>query len=176
MTFRSVFKFVVILALVFAIAGGYGVFTAKASMKSGSSARGVTGVSPAVASPNVKLSKTRNVFGESGLTLAVGDFTLIDGTDISCPDTCYIAADNYLQVLASADSNIAIVSQVDGNFIGVGAFLGPVGTDYQASSWSDFPDFTFPSGNHSVQTYAYMRDAEAQAFWYSFTYRAYKIP
>ena len=175
MTFRNVFKFVVTLALVFALAGGYGVFTAKASMKSASSVRG-TGVSTAVATPNVKISKTRNVFGDSGVTLAPGVLTLIDGTDISCPDSCYFEADNNQQVLASATSNIALLSAVDGNFIGLGAFLGPAGTDYQAFSWTDFSESSFPSGSHSIVTYAYSRDADALAVWYNFTYRAYKVP
>ena len=123
MTTRSAFKFAVILALVFALAGGYGVFTAKASMKSASSVLGGTERIPTVVSPVEKLAKTVIVQGESGAFLPTATFTLIDGATISCPAPCSFQGDNWLQVLSSATSNLALLTAVDGNFIGLGRSL-----------------------------------------------------
>jgi hypothetical protein len=172
MTSRSAFRFVVTLALVFAVAGAYGIFTAKASMKSASSVLGVRGA-PSTVSGVETPRRVRVAQGESFASLPVGTFTLIDGAAITCPSgTCSYGGDNNQQVQASATSNIAILTSVDGTFIGVGPYLGPVSTDFEAKQWSDFASGYAP-GSHLVQTWVYMRDAAATAYWYNFKYTIY---
>ena len=172
MTSRSAFRFVVTLALVFAVAGAYGIFTAKASGSSSASARIVEGAPPPTASAAETLAKTVVVQGESFLDLPPATFVAIDGTTIRCPRTCSFGGENKQQVLATATSNIAILTSVDGTFIGVGPYLGPVTTDYEAKQWSDFGS-GFSAASHSLQTWVYMRDADATAYWYTFNYRVY---
>lgn len=169
MTSRSAFRFVVTLALVFAVAGAYGIFTAKAA---GSSSARVVNNQPPTASAAETLAKTVIVQGESFASLPAGTFVAIDGTTIRCPRTCSFGGENNQQVLASSSSNIAILTSVDGTFIGVGPYLGPVSTDYEAKQWSDFGS-GFSAASHSLQTWVYMRDAAATAYWYTFNYRVY---
>jgi hypothetical protein len=175
---RSVFKFAVVLALAIAVVGAYGVFTnAKASAGSAASATGAT-TSPLTLSPATVLKKERFAQGDSGASLGVGAFTLIDGTSLTCPGTsgtCTYSGSNHLQIAASAQSNWTLLTTVDGNFIGDGGpFLGQTsGTDYSSSSWTDNAS-GFGFGSHSIQTYAYMRDNPATAVFYNFDYRVFK--
>jgi hypothetical protein len=173
MTSRNIFKFVVTLALVFAVAGACGIFTAKASTSSASSVRSLN--LPPTASGKEVLNRSKFVFGESGAALAVGAFTLIDGTSLACPGpgTCTYASNEWLQLAASATSNWALVSELDGNFIGTGPFLGPIGTDFTAGSWSESSTHA-AAGTHLIQTFGYMRDNTGTAFNYNFDYRVYK--
>jgi hypothetical protein len=174
MTSKNVFKFVVTLALVFAIAGAFGVFTAKASHKSFSSATHL--MAPRTASAKETLKKSVFVTGSSGAALPVGTFTTIDGATLGCPGsgTCTYETENHLQIDASATSNWALLTTLDGSFIGDGGpYLGPVGTDYSAGSWSDVST-PVGAGSHALQTQAYMRDNAGTAFNYSFNYRVYK--
>jgi hypothetical protein len=175
-TIRNAFKFVVTLTLVFAVVGAYGVFTAKASMGSASSVISVN--HPPAATARTVLKGTKVVSGSSGVALPAGTFTTIDGTTLGCPGlsgtTCTYEVENYLQILASATSNWALLTTIDGNFIGQGGpFLGLVGTDFTAGSWSDVGT-SFAVGPHSIATLAYMRDNAATAYNYSFNYRVYK--
>lgn len=174
MTTRNLFKFVVTLALVFAVAGGYSVFTAKASMESHSSVRGAN--NPPTASVKETLRRTIITAGESGVALPAGTFVTIDGTSFPCaaPGTCVYQAENWLQISASATSNWALLTTLDGNFIGQGGpYLGPVGTDFTGGSWSDFST-PVNHGPHTIQTQAFMRDQAGTAFNYNFNYRVYK--
>jgi hypothetical protein len=122
----------VTLALAIAMAGAYGVFSdAKASADSAASAIGNNNSpdSPETATPATGLKKTRLVFGDSGRSLAVGTFVLIDGTTLTCPGTsgtCTYSGSNWLQIDANATSNWTLATAVDGNLIGVGPFLGPL--------------------------------------------------
>ncbi len=174
MTIRNAFKFAVTLALVFAVVGAYGVFTAKASMESISSVRGVN--HPPTVSGNKTLKKTVFASGFSGVSLPVGTFVTIDGAKFSCgaPTTCTYQAENWLQIGASATSNWALLTTLDGSFIGDGGpYLGPVGTDFTGGSWMDVSTSVGP-GSHTLQTQAFMRDASATAFNYSIVYQQYK--
>jgi hypothetical protein len=177
MTARSLFKFAVTLALAIAMAGAYGVFSdAKASADSAASALGNNN-SPATLTPATVLKKTRFAFGDSGANLPVGTFVLIDGTTLTCPGTsgtCTYSGSNWLQIDANATSNWTLLTAVDGTFIGVGGpFLGPVGTDFSANSWTDARS-GFPFGSHTIQTFAYMRDSTATARNYTFEYKVFK--
>ena len=174
MTTRNLFKFVVTLALVFAVAGGYSVFTAKASMESVSSVRGIA--APPVTTGKEILNRTKILSGSSGVALPTGSFVVIDGVNLACPSpgTCTYSAENWLQVNASATSNWAILTQIDGTFIGQGGpYLGTVGTDFVGGSWSD-TGTGFTPGNHLVQTVGFMRDQPGTAFNYNFVYHVYK--
>jgi hypothetical protein len=175
-TIRNAFKFVVTLTLVFAVVGAYGVFTAKASMGSASSVIGVN--HPPAATARTVLKGTKVVSGSSGAALPAGTFVTIDGTTLGCPGpsgtTCTYETENYLQIAASATSNWAILTTIDGFFIGQGGpYLGPVGTDFTGGSWSDVGTF-FAPGSHAIATVAFMRDNAGTAFNYSFNYRVYK--
>jgi hypothetical protein len=176
MTARSLFKFAVTLALAIAMAGAYGVFSdAKASADSAASALGNNN-SPDTATPATALKKTRFVFGDSGRSLAVGTFVLINGTTLTCPGTsgtCTYSGSNWLQIDANATSNWALATAVDGNLIGVGPFLGPVGTDFSANSWTDAQS-GISFGSHTIQTFAFMRDNTATARNYTFEYKVFK--
>jgi hypothetical protein len=169
----KILKCVVVLTLTIAVAGG--ILTAKASRKSFASATHLT--PPPAASKKVTLQKSIFVSGFSGVSLPVGTFTTVDGTTLKCPGTsgsCIYESENHLQILSSAASNWAILTTVDGTFIGDGGpYLGPVGTDYAAGIWSDVSSAT-SLGNHSLTTQAYMRDASATAYNYSFNYRVYR--
>jgi len=174
MTTRNVFKFVVILALAFAVAGGYGVFTAKASMESFSNATHL--IVPPTSSGLKTLKKTVVVSGSSSASLPVGTFVVIDGTALNCPSpgTCTYASDNHLQIQATATSNWALLTSLDGNYIGQGGpYLGPVGTDYSAGTWGDV-SASVAHGAHTIQTVAYMRDAAGTAYNYDFVYQVFK--
>ena len=96
MTTRNALKSVVILAFVFAVAGGYGVFTAKAGMESANSVAGAN--VPRTLSPKETLKFERFVSGTSGVALAVGGLTLIDEASIACPGpgTCTYTVDEWL--------------------------------------------------------------------------------
>ena len=174
MTIKSAFKFVVIVALAVALAGAYGVFTAQAGMSTASSVRGVS--APPTTTSKETLNRTRILSGESGVALPAGSFVVIDGVNLGCPGpgTCTYTADNWLQIAASATSNWALLTQIDGTFIGQGGpYLGPVGTDFTGGSWSDVSG-RMSSGNHLIQSVAFMRDQPGTAFNYNFVYRAYK--
>ncbi len=173
---KNVFKFAVVLALALAIVGAYGVFNnAKASAASASSVLGGYHT-PLTAGAATVLKKARFVQGFSGASLPVGTFTTIDSTTLVCPGTsgsCTYRGDNAVQINASATSNWAIITEVDGNFIGVGPYLGPVGTDFTANSWRDsLNGISF--GTHTVSTVVFMRDNPATADWYHFAYEVYK--
>jgi hypothetical protein len=174
MTTRNAFKFGVTLALAFAMAGGYSVFTAKASMSSASSVRGAA--APPVTTGKETLNRTKILSGSSGVALPTGSFVVIDGVNLVCPGpgTCTYSAENWLQVNNSATSNWAILTQIDGTFIGQGGpYLGTVGTDFVGGSWSD-TGTSVPAGNHLVQTVGFMRDQPGTAFNYNFVYHVYK--
>ena|ERR1700688_4711817 len=171
MTTRNLLKFVVILALAFAVVGGYGVFTAKASMESFSNATHLT--LPPTSSGVKTVGHAVVVSGSSGVALPVGTFVTIDGTSFRCPPpgTCTYSSVNHLQIGASATSNWALLTTLDGNFIGQGGpYLGPVGTDYSANSWSDV-SASVAHGAHTIATVAFMRDAAGTAFNYDFNYQ-----
>ena len=175
MTIRRAFKFVVTLVVVLAVAGGYAAFTAQASHRGFASATHITPAPSASAKETLK--KTIFVSGFSGASLPAGTFVPIDGATMNCPGvgTCNYEVENHLQILASAASNWALLTTLDGTYIGSGGpYLGPVGTDYTAGSWSDVTTSSVGAGSHTLQTQAYMRDNSATAYNYSFNYRVYK--
>jgi hypothetical protein len=172
MTSRSVFRLLVTLALILAVAGGYGVFTAKAGTRSPSSALGIDNALPS-ASPLETPKKVVNLQGLSLAALPVATFVVIDGTTIRCPSSCSYGTDNWQQIQSSATSNWTIGTYVDGLFVGQGGpFLGPASTDYTGGSWSDFAS-GYGAGNHLIQTWVYMRDAAATAYHYNYNYTIY---
>jgi hypothetical protein len=171
---RNAFKFGVILALVFAVVGGYGVFTAKAGAESANSV--VDANVPRTLSPKETLKYERFLFGSSGVALAVGGLTLIDQASLTCPGpgTCTFTADEWLQVKASTTSNWAVASELDGNFMsGGGAFQGEIGTNYAVGSWSESSKHV-AAGTHLIQTFGYMRDNPGTAGEYNFNYRVFQ--
>jgi hypothetical protein len=173
-TARNALKFVVILVFVFAVAGGYGVFTAKADMESSSSVVEIS--PPRTLSPKETLKFERFVSGTSGVALAVGGLTLIDGVSIACPGpgTCTYTADEWLQVKGSTTTNWAVASELDGNFMsGGGPFQGEIGTNYAVGSWSESSKHV-NAGTHLIQTFGYMRDNPGTAGEYNFNYRVFE--
>jgi hypothetical protein len=163
-----------ILVLVFAAAGGYGVFTAKAGVESANSVAGAS--VPRTLSPKETLKFERFVSGTSGVALAVGGLTLIDEASIACPGpgTCTYTVDEWLQVKGSATTNWAVASELDGNFMsGGGPFQGEIGTNYAVGSWSESSTHVNP-GIHLIQTFGYMRDNPGTAGAYNFTYRVFQ--
>lgn len=174
MTTRNAFKFVVILALVFAVVRGYGVFRAKAGAESANSVADAN--VPGTLSPKEILKFERFVSGTSGVALAVGGLTLIDEASIACPGpgTCTYTVDEWLQVKGAMTTNWAVASELDGNFMkGGGPFQGEIGTNYAVGSWSEGSKHVSP-GNHLIQTLGYMRDNPGTAGAYNFTYRVFQ--
>ena len=176
MTSRNVFKFAVTLTLVFAVVGAYSLLPAKASIESSAIGRGVN--PPSGPSAPKVLQKTYFLSGDSGASLAVGTFTRIDGGTINCPglpgSSCTYAIDEWLQLSATASTEWALVSEIDGNFIGVGPFLGTIGTAFSSGSWSENTQSPAAVGNHTIGTYAYMLSNTGTADWYAFNYHVYK--
>jgi hypothetical protein len=176
MTSRNVFKFAVTLTLVFAVAGACALFPAKASMESSAVGRGVN--PPSGPSAPKVLQKTYFLSGSSGASIPVATFTKIDGGTINCPglpgSSCTYAIDEWLQVDPSASTQWALVSEIDGNFIGVGPYLGTIAPGYSAGSWSENTQTPAAVGNHTIGTYVYMLSNTGTAEWYAFNYHVYK--
>jgi hypothetical protein len=179
MTVRNAFKFVVVLALVFAVAGGYGVFTAKANSNSANAVSKLDLNAPHSVSGKEALQFQRFVSGNAGgLSIPAGDVaTLIDGLSMKCagPGTCTYTADEWLQVVSSTGTtNWAVAGFLDGTVMtGEGPYQGVIGTDFASGSWSE-RSASVGAGTHSVQTYAYSRDQNAGAYNYNFNYRVFK--
>jgi hypothetical protein len=178
MTIRNAFKFVVVLALVIAVAGAYGVFTVKANSRSTNS---VSNFNPAPHSVSAKeiLNFQRFVSGTAdGLSVPAGDeATLIDGLAMTCPGpgTCTYTADEWLQLISTTGTtNWGVASSLDGTYMsGGGPYEGVIGTDYASGSWSERSTSVGP-GSHSIKTYAFSRDEAALAYNYNFNYRVVK--
>jgi hypothetical protein len=174
MTTRNAFKFVVVLALVFAVAGGYGVFTAKASGRAGSS---VLSLAPSrVVTPKETLSFQRSLSGDPGIALSPGVITPIDGMSMTCPGpgTCLYEVDEWIQINASAATPWSVLSSLDGNYMtGGGPFDYANTTNYVTGSWSESSTHVNP-GSHKVQSYAYVEENAGTAYYYNFTYRVMK--
>lgn len=88
--------------------------------------------------------------------------------------SCTYSVDEWMQITATAPTNWTIYSTVDGNFLAGGPFLGIVDEDllgdFTANSWSEYSGRRFGPGNHTIQTFAFMRDAPGNAFHYQFNY------
>jgi hypothetical protein len=174
MTIRNAFKFVVVLALVFAVVGGYGVFTAKASGRVGSS---VLSLAPSrVLTPKEILNFQRSISNNSGVSIPAGTFTLVDQQSMTCPGpgTCLYTADEWVQILPSAATSWGVFSELDGNFMtGEGPTNTVDSSEFVTTSWSENSSHVNP-GSHKIQTYVILEDTSGTLFNYNLNYRIFK--
>jgi hypothetical protein len=175
MTVRNAFKFVVVLALVFAVVGARGVFKVKASTNARSS---VANLAPSrIATPKEILSFQRSISNTSGASIPEGMFTLVDQMSMTCPGpgTCLYMADEWVQVNTSAATDWGIFSMIDGNFMTGGGPTNYADTsEYTVSSWSESSTTHLSPGSHKIQTYVVLDDAAGTLYNYNLNYRIFK--